>query len=397
MNEDIFVSDASSISEQTDADYQTGFVRWRSIENGFADWALNGVRLTASGAMELDRATALASSDPYEPGTYHGGNYYNGEAFLVGEATSPEVETAFDFQEAIASWNAITPAGSWLEIEFRARYAERWSKWYVLGIWAADSSTVRRHSVQEQGDGDGRVEADTFVSSNKEQSPDAFQLRMRLFSADGVSLPVIYNVAAACSTVHPKPGRVSRGNAARWNTLLDVRQCSQMVYPDGGKVWCSPTSLSMVLSYWDGYAGAREPRVRAFVEGVYDWIYDGHGNWPFNTALAGSSGFEAYVARLTSLERVEEFVAAGVPVIVSIAWDKGELTGVDVESSNGHLMVVVGFDSAGNPIVNDPATARDEGVRRTYPRTEFEPLWLQASGGTVYLIYPPGTLVPALP
>ena len=38
-----------------------------------------------------------------------------------------------------------------------------------------------------------------------------------------------------------------------------------MIYPDGGSVWCSPTSLSMVLSYWDGYTGPREPRVRAAV------------------------------------------------------------------------------------------------------------------------------------
>jgi hypothetical protein len=145
----------------------------------------------------------------------------------------------------------------------------------------------------------------------------------------------------------------------------------------------------MVLAYLDDYAGPCERRVRAAVEGVYDWIYDGHGNWPFNTAYAATQGYEGYVARFTSLARAEEYVAAGVPVIMSIAWGKGDLTGADIESTNGHLLVLVGFDGSGNPIVNDPASPDDASVQKTYLRSEFEPLWLQASGGTVYLIYPP--------
>jgi hypothetical protein len=106
-----------------------------------------------------------------------------------------------------------------------------------------------------------------------------------------------------------------------------------MVYPDGGEVWCSPTSTSMVLGYWNQNgegALSCEDRVRAAVDGVYDWIYDGHGNWPFNTAYAATLGYEGYVARFTSLARAEEYVAAGVPVIMSIAWGTGDLTGADI-------------------------------------------------------------------
>ena len=83
---------------------------------------------------------------------------------------------------------------------------------------------------------------------------------------------------------------------------------------------------------------------------------------------------------------------------MSIAWEKGDLTNSGVDSTNGHLLVLVGFDAAGNLIVNDPASPTNEAVRRTYLRSEFEPLWLQSSGGTVYLIYPEeqGTLNPTL-
>jgi hypothetical protein len=175
-------------------------------------------------------------------------------------------------------------------------------------------------------------------------------------------------------------------------------QCSQMVYPDGGEVWCSPTSTSMVLGGWGYMPGTCEPRVRNAVEGVFDWVYDGHGNWPFNTAYAAEQGFEGYVARFTSLAKAEEFVKAGVPVIMSIAWGNGDLTGADIDSTNGHLLVLVGFDDQGNPIANDPASPADGApVQHTYLRAEFEPLWLEASGGTVYLIYPAGMTVPSIP
>jgi hypothetical protein len=170
-----------------------------------------------------------------------------------------------------------------------------------------------------------------------------------------------------------------------------------MVYPDGGEVWCSPTSTTMVLRYWAGdTSGVCEPYVRASVSGVYDWYYGGHGNWPFNTAYAASQGLQAHVARFTSFAQLEPWISAGVPAILSVAWGRGELTGAPISSTAGHLIVLVGFDAAGNPVVNDPAGPSNTTVRRTYYRSELEPLWLSASAGTAYLIYPQGWTVPSL-
>ncbi len=167
-----------------------------------------------------------------------------------------------------------------------------------------------------------------------------------------------------------------------------------MVYQDGGEVWCSPTSLSMVLGFWKKRAGPCAPRVRATVAGVYDWRFDGHGNWPFNVAHASTQGMEGYVTRFASLREAEPWIAAGIPVIMSFGWQQGTLTGAPASSSSGHLVVLTGFDAKGNPIINDPYAPRDSGVRRTYLRREFEPLWLEHSGGTAYLVYPRGYHVP---
>jgi hypothetical protein len=370
-----------------DSAYQTGFTRWRAADGAFSGWQLSGV-LLSGGALQVDPTTATSGTDPYAVGGYNGGNYYNGGNFFVGEATSPEIATSFPFSEAIASWNAETPAGSWIETQIRAYIGGRPTKWYSLGIWAADYSTIRRHSVRLQGDADGFVAVDTLVL-DKKAAASAFQLKLRLFrAADSSATPIVHNVSLAYSTPPAKPGTLEPGNPALWNTLLSVPECSQMVYPDGGEVWCSPTSTSMVLGYWGVDPGPCEPRVRAAVAGVYDWIYDGHGNWPFNTAYASTRGMEGYVARFTSMAQVEPWVAAGVPVVFSFAWKKSQLDGAAIPSSNGHLAVIVGFDAAGNPIVNDPAAASDAEVQRTYNRAQLETLWLENSGGTVYLIYP---------
>ncbi len=52
-------------------------------------------------------------------------------------------------------------------------------------------------------------------------------------------------------------------------------------------------------------------------------------------------------------------------------------------------MVIRGFDSSGNVVVNDPAGSDESEVRRVYRRDEFARAW-DGSGGIVYLIYPDG-------
>lgn len=375
---------------------QSASTRWAASRGDFTPWQLSGVARAADGSLQLFPGQAWAGTDPYGPGGYAGGTYYNGGSFVQGEATSPAVTSAFGFREAIASWEASTPTGTWVETFVRVQVSGTWSKWFSLGVWASDYATVRRHSVSSQADTVGHVATDTLLVTSKKAAATAWQVKVRLFSADGVATPTLRASAVTVSTSpETRPG-VPPGDPARWNQVLAVPQCSQMVYPDGGEVWCSPTSTAMVLKYWAGDTGGCEPQVRAAVSGVYDWYYRGHGNWPFNTAYAATQGFQAHVARYTSFAQLERWVSAGVPVILSVAWGKGELTGAPLSSVAGHLLVLVGFDAAGNAVVNDPAAASNTSVRRTYLRSELEPLWLQHSGGTVYLIYPQGWTVPAL-
>lgn len=380
----------------SDGGYMTGFKRWRGDAGGFRGWQRDGVLLTGDGSLRLDPGTARADSDPYGPGGFHGHDYYNGGGFLVGEALSPVTSTYFCFQEATPSWNADTPAGTWIETQLRARLRGRWTRWYNLGIWATDTSTIERHSVDEQEDADGHVDTDTLIVTNHSACANALQLKLRLFSTDGVPVPVVYRASLTYSKKPLDIDSFKPGRPDRWDHVLEVPECSQMVYPDGGDVWCSPTSTAMVLAYWTNDEGPCEPGVRAAAAGTYDWLYEGNGNWPFNAAYAATHGLEGYVARLSSLAEAEKWIEAGVPVICSLAWGRDELTGAPFQTSDGHLVVLVGFDAAGNPVVNDPGASTDEAVQRTYLRSEFESLWLGHAGGTVYLMYPSDWPVPRL-
>jgi hypothetical protein len=380
--------------------YRAQTTRWRAADRAFAAWQLDGVTLSQNGALQLDPQKARPGTDPYRAGAYRQGNFYNGGAFIVGEATGPMVTPAFAFSEAVPSWNAETPSGTWVEVQLRARIGSRWTAWYSLGVWASGGEAPARHSVNGQADASAYVDVDTLKLGTRARpaAASAYQMKLRLFASgrEVETAPSVTNASVVVSTTPSNPARLGAGSRARWGKTLAVPECSQMVYPDGGEVWCSPTSVAMVLGYWAGESGPCEPGVRSAVAGVYDRIYRGHGNWPFNAAYAASRGMEAYVTRFTGLAQAEEWIAAGVPLIMSIGWGRGQLAGAPIASSSGHLLVLAGFDAQGNPVVNDPAAPSDQTVQRTYRRAQFERLWLARSGGTAYVIYPEGHAVPKL-
>ena len=386
---------AAPVTGHAEDAYQAGYLRWRAAEGGFAGWTTSGSLLLPDGTLTLDPATAVPHQDA--AGAYQGRNFYNGGPYVVGEASSAVTPTGFAFRRAVASWNAVTPPGTWIEVRIRAMRGGRLTKHYNLGVWASDGSTVSRHSVEGQKDDDGTVATDTLILSEGPPA-DHLELNVRFFSTRPDALPVLRQAAVSFTTppVRPAPP-TSAGDPARWNRILELPACTQR-YPDGGDGWCSPTSTSMVTGFWTGDTGPCEPRVRAAVDGVFDWVYDGHGNWPFNTAYAAAvHGLDATVAHLDGgLADAEAWVAAGVPVIISYAWKGGNLPGAPVPSSDGHLSVIVGFDGAGNPVMHDTAAHSDAEVRRVYPRAELEARWLEHSGGASYLIHPPGHAVPPL-
>lgn len=311
----------------------------------------------------------------------------SGEYFTTGVILSPELNAGFEMASAVPSWNADTPEGTWIEIFLRVKLGDQWTRWYGLGNWSSKPDPVTRHSLENEKDQEVEVLTDTLNVISAARA-SCIQMKIRLRSFDGKATPVLHSAAVTVCNAQKQVYSPSVGDPQMWGRTLEVPQFSQMVYRDGGNVWCSPTSTAMILAYWEHYEGSPEPRVRDAVAGVYDPVYKGTGNWPFNTAYAAARGMKSCVTRLTSLDTAEKYIAAGIPLGMSISWKPGELTGAAVEKSDGHLVVLCGFDEEGNPVVNDPAAKEDRLVRRVYQRHEFERVWRLTSGGMAYLITP---------
>ena len=360
-----------------------------------------GVSLEGA-ALVLDRSGLPEGTyaDPYGPRATISYEY--------GAWTSAWSAAPFAIDELIASWTALTPPGTWVEIESQLRGSGRETKWYRLAIWASGDSDIHRTTVRSQDDGDAGVSVDTVVRAKSAPPLDGHRLRATLYRRQG---------SAASPRVTAASAMVSR--AARYTipspwsgqaVELPVPTLSQEThtghYPEydgGGEAWCSPTSLAMVLRFFGtgpGPADLAQFPGAGHVDGnvdhaarfTYDWSYSGAGNWPFNTAHAAAYGLDGFVTRLRSLVEAQRFIEAGVPLIASV---KGELSGFLFGKTNGHLLVIRGFAANGDVVTNDPAVLLNAGARKVYPRAGFEKVWLEGSGGVVYVIRPPGMPLPA--
>jgi hypothetical protein len=303
---------------------------------------------------------------------------------------SPEIAAAIDWNELIVSWNAAAPAGTFLIVEARAIWPDHHSKFYTLGKWSPDNQAFPRTSLSGQEDADGTVATDTLKLKSVART---IQVRVTLGGINS-AFPKLKYLGLSFSNAHAsRPQRPP--NQAAWGKIVPTPERSQLEYPQE-KGWCSPTAVSMVLSHWAQQLGRPElehdvPEVAA---AVYDNAYSGTGNWPFNTAYAGSfSGLRSYVTRFDDLDELEDWTAAGFPVIISAPWNL--LQPGRPDTGSGHLVVCIGFTAEGDVVVNDPATnLKTSRVRHIYRRADVRRAWA-SSDNTVYLIYPIGASLPA--
>lgn len=373
--------------------------RWRGA--GLGSGSFSHTKRGQGGVVIGSRPTRVAYRDPYgHPGR---------RSYDRGRWMSPWVKPGFGFDQLIASYNASTPVGTFIEVSLRARSTSgRRGSWDSLGRWASHDHGFHRMTLGRQADDLARVAVDTLVAKTGTRLGQ-WQLRLSLFRRTGSgSTPVVSMIGAVTSRL-PNRSSTSKPGSGAGHSLLVPRYSQEIhrgeypKYDGGGEAWCSPTSTSMVLGYWDRLPTPRQyawvdpayddPWVDHAARGTFAWGYDGTGDWPYNTAYAGRFGLDSFVTRLGSLREAELFIKAGIPLVASISFGPGGLDGAPIRSTSGHLLVIRGFTANGRVVVNDPAAASSRGVRRVYKRGQFENAWSD-NGGVVYVIHPASTPLP---
>ncbi|MFI0720307.1 peptidase C39 family protein [Streptomyces sp. NPDC021224] len=386
----------------------------------FPDWlfgAHSGTRPVPGARPGLEIGRATGSLDYTDP---HTGTTATWES---ASWTSPVRKVPHPATELIASWNAHTPAGTWLQVELLGTYTDGTATpAYVMGRWTAGDGPedIRRTSVDDQTDGKSSIWTDTFSIDDAAAGPllASYRLRLTLFRKPGSKLtPTVWRLGAMASNIPDRFTVPASVPGVATGVELPVPAYSQNIhkgqypeYDNGGEAWCSPTSSTMVIEYWGRGPTAEQlawvdpayadPQVDQGARYTYDYQYEGCGNWPFNAAYAATyRDMQGVITRLHSLNDVETLIAAGIPVITSQSFLASELDGAGYGTS-GHLMALVGFTAEGDVVANDPASDSDAVVRNVYKRAQFETIWLRTkrinatggtsggTGGVCYLYFP---------
>ncbi|HEY2996757.1 MAG TPA: C39 family peptidase [Methylomirabilota bacterium] len=294
-----------------------------------------------------------------------GGWVEGGEAIVETPAWPTTGATQF-----IPSFSALTEAPFSLRLELSARVGGAWSPW-VGSVGLGPAAFTPLADAPTLG-----VDVDVFRAS---APVEAVRLRARVRApapAAVVGAPWLLALSAAAGTV---PVTAARASAAR----LAVPALSQMESAAAiAHRICSPTCVAMVLDFW-----RRPIAPAALAAEMFHPGSDLYGVWPAAILAAARRGIAGYLLRFPDWPSAAWCLEHGLPVIASIRYAAGELTGAAVNATSGHLVVLTGIDGD-DVVVNDPAAPTAATVARRYRVAEFAQVWLERTG-VGYVLFPP--------
>lgn len=271
----------------------------------------------------------------------------------------------------VPSFTALTQGVYSVRFELSVRVDGSWSSWVgSVGLGPARFGPLPPADALE-------VDVDVF----RARAPvEAVRVRARIRAPEPVlAAPWMLTLSASgASTLVP----TTMAEVAR-ATRLDVPALSQMQADAtiAGRI-CSPTCVAMVLGYW------RRPTPLAVLAAeIFHPGTDLYGVWPAAIVAAGRRGLAGYLLRFPDWAAAAWCLEQRLPVIASIRYRAGELSGAAIAETPGHLVVLTGWEGD-DALVNDPAAPTAAGVPRRYPLREFQRIWLDRTA-VGYVLFPP--------
>lgn len=272
---------------------------------------------------------------------------------IEGIYESDIINTA-EFKSLVASWAAETSKNATVELMVRAFIDGSWSGYITYSQWGLGL----QNSSYDQNNGKIKLSTDEIIVLDQKVAT-AIQykviLRRKVATVDSPKLSLV-----SFALEIPNYSYYINSENIKEGIVYDVPKLCQNVVPGIGNSICSATSTTMLLKYkglsFSEFDSQFEHRYIAGI--VKDYGNNIYGNWVYNTVAMGGYGFNAYVARMYSIEELLEHLSQVGPVALSV---KGTMISSEkTYTTAGHLIVAIGFKWVENKlfiICNDPNVA----------------------------------------
>ena len=272
------------------------------------------------------------------------------------------------FNRGLPSWNGtVHDDNTSFLIQMRFPEGSGWSDWLTVGYW----KDYIWGSYGKTSFSGGYVDID-YVKLNSYSNRWQFRINMLRKNASEPS-PTLYKVSFYVSDTRTTDSidydSILNDNPAE--IFIPTEFFYQYAIDDeiGGSI-CSPTSVSMALRSYDMEVDPYE-----FAVDTYDPYHKIFGVWPRAVQNASEKGLEGTVDRYRTWSEAREVLAQGGRIVMSV--------GRPLYA--GHLMMLAGFTSNGNPIVHDPA--RSNGYAHVFNKSDLSQSWFD-KGGIAYTFFP---------
>jgi len=288
------------------------------------------------------------------------------EEIADGDVIFAPDSSIYPFNRGLPSWNGRAPNDSSSFKVLMRFYNGGWSPWLTVGFWKANIWPFYG-STSFSG---GKIDIDNAVL-NSYYNKWQFKVELKRMSSTQPS-PEIYKLSFfvsdqrttdnvnITSIVNDKPNAVFIPTDFFYQYSIDQ---------DIGGDICSPTSVSMALH---SYKIDVDPL--QFAKDTYCPYWGMFGIWPRVVQNAAEHGLDGAVTRYRTWSQAAKVLSEGGRVVMSVG----------LPLYTGHLIMLAGFDAAGNPIVHDPA--KSNGYSYKFNKTLLSESWFQ-KGGVSYTFY----------
>lgn len=329
-------------------------------------------------AFETSKHIALS------PGVGARLHYVDGSGFAsTGEIVSAWIDPHIPANDFVLSWNLDLPVGTGAVVDMRvgddSGKVSAWFEMARVGFLQDLSRLANTGGVKK--DDNGSVVDDMLILSRKWTR---VQYRITLVTGVSHHSPTLRLIALSSvdrSTLVKYSSYASTGKKEAWMRSLPVKWRTQALEEPSiaGRI-CGPTSMAQAMEYLGCNLATADLAAEA-----YDYTNQIFGNWPFLAQEAAQHGLRSYVARCQDFKPIEDSIADGRPVVLSIAFNKGELRNSPLGETDGHLILCVGMTPEGDLICNDSCSVDKCCDHIVYKRDDMATAWLKRSAAAIFV------------